>query len=310
MLIKTCIYRITINIVFWRGVFAFLAGLILAILTPKLLAGFGGEKVQSAWTTTALVYSLLCLVFETICFFGCKEKISCYDEKTEVKKETPDLKAGIRMLLHSKYFYLSVLVFIVTYILNGMTLATSVYYARDVLGSADLYSIIALVDVFAVVIGISISPKLFKKHGKRAVMLAGSCIAIAGCVLGLIGSRNAILVFVATAFNGLGLAPYVSGLFTFAPDIIEYFERKSGARYEGLVTAVNSVGIKIGTGLASAFIGWGLAIGKYEGALTVQPASAITAEVILRFAVPIVMSLISIVCMSFWDMDKQLAKKD
>ena len=103
-----------------RGVFAFLAGLILAILTPKLLAGFGGEKVQSAWTTTALVYSLLCLVFETICFFGCKEKISCYDEKTEVKKETPDLKAGIRMLLHSKYFYLSVLVFIVTYILNGM----------------------------------------------------------------------------------------------------------------------------------------------------------------------------------------------
>lgn len=293
-----------------RGVFAFLAGLILAILTPKLLAGFGGEKVQSAWTTTALVYSLLCLVFETICFFGCREKISCYDEKTEVKKETPDLKAGIRMLLHSKYFYLSVLVFIVTYILNGMTLATSVYYARDVLGSADLYSIIALVDVFAVVIGISISPKLFKKHGKRAVMLAGSCIAIAGCVLGLIGSRNAILVFVATALNGLGLAPYVSGLFTFAPDIIEYFERKSGARYEGLVTAVNSVGIKIGTGLASAFIGWGLAAGHYEGALTVQPASAITAEVILRFAVPIVMSLISIVCMLFWDMDKQLAKKD
>lgn len=141
-------------------------------------------------------------------------------------------------------------------------------------------------------------------------MLAGSCIAIAGCVLGLIGSRNAILVFVATALNGLGLAPYVSGLFTFAPDIIEYFERKSGARYEGLVTAVNSVGIKIGTGLASAFIGWGLAIGKYEGALTVQPASAITAEIVLRFAVPIVMSGISIVCMSFWDMDKQLAKKD
>mgnify|MGYP000387578604 CR=1 FL=1 len=112
----------------------------------------------------------------------------------------------------------------------------------------------------AVVVHADCTPKLFKKHGKRAVMLAGSCIAIAGCVLGLIGSRNAILVFVATALNGLGLAPYVSGLFTFAPDIIEYFERKSGARYEGLVTAVNSVGIKIGTGLASAFIGWGIRV--------------------------------------------------
>lgn len=293
-----------------RGVFAFLAGLVLAILTPKLLAGFGGEKVQSAWTTTALVYSTLCLVFEAICFFGCKEKISCFDKKQEVKKETPDLKTGISLLLHSKYFYISVLVFIMTYILNGMTLATSVYYARDVLGNADLYSIIALVDVFAVVIGISLSPKLFKKHGKRSVMIAGSIIAIVGCVLGLVGSRNAILVFVATALNGLGLSPYVSGLFTFAPDIIEYFERKSGARYEGLVTAVNSVGIKIGTGLASAFIGWGLAIGMYDGALATQPASALTAEIVLRFAVPAVMSIISIVCMSFWDMDKQLAKKD
>lgn len=292
-----------------RGVFAFLAGLVLAILTPKLLAGFGGEKVQSAWTTTALVYSTLCLVFEAICFFGCKEKISCFDEKQEVKKETPDLKTGISLLLHSKYFYISVLVFIMTYILNGMTLATSVYYARDVLGNADLYSIIALVDVFAVVIGISLSPKLFKKHGKRSVMIAGSIIAIVGCVLGLVGSRNAILVFVATALNGLGLSPYVSGLFTFAPDIIEYFERKSGARYEGLVTAVNSVGIKIGTGLASAFIGWGLAIGMYDGALATQPASALTAEIVLRFAVPAVMSIISIVCMSFWDMDKQLEKK-
>ena len=293
-----------------RGVFAFLAGLVLAILTPKLLAGFGGEKVQSAWTTTALVYSVLCLIFEAICFFGCKEKLSCYDEKTEVKKEKPDLKLGVQMLLHSKYFYISVIVFIVTYILNGMTLATSVYYARDVLGSADLYSIIALVDVFAVVVGISLSPKLFKKFSKRSVMIAGSVIAIIGCVIGLVGSRNPILVFVATAFNGLGLAPYVSGLFTFAPDIIEYFERKSGARYEGLVTAVNSVGIKIGTGLASAFIGWGLAAGHYEGALAVQPETAITAEIVLRFAVPIVMSILSIICMLFWDMDKQLAKKD
>ncbi len=292
-----------------RGVFAFLAGLILAILTPKLLAGFGGEKVQSAWTTTALVYSLLCLVFEGICFFGCREKISCYDEKTEQKKETPDLKAGIRMLLHSKYFYISVLVFIVTYVLNGMTLATSVYYARDVLGNSDLYSIIALVDVFAVVVGLSMAPKLFKKHGKRSVMLAGSGIAILGCIIGLIGKQNPVMVFIATALNGLGLAPYVSGLFTFAPDIIEFFERKSGARYEGLVTAVNSVGIKIGTGLASAFIGWGLSIGGYSGAVAVQSASTITAEVVLRFGIPIVMSLISIVCMLFWDMDKHLASK-
>lgn len=292
-----------------RGIFAFLAGLILAILTPKLLAGFGGEKVQKAWTVVAITYGILCLIFEGICFFGTKEKIPCFNEATEVKKETPDMKLGVQFLLRSRYFYISVLLFIFTYILNGMTLATSVYYARDVLGSSDYYSLIALVDVFAVVIGMVFAPKLFKKHSKRNVMIAGSVIAIIGCILGLIGSRNVLLVLIATALNGLGLSPYVSGLFTFAPDIIEYMEQKTNTRYEGLVTSVNSVGIKVGTGLASAFIGWGLAAGMYNGALTTQPASAVTAEIVLRFAVPIIMSILSIVCLLFWDMDKQLQAK-
>ena len=45
-----------------RGIFSFIAGLALAILTPKLLAANGGEKVQASWTTVALIYGVLCLV--------------------------------------------------------------------------------------------------------------------------------------------------------------------------------------------------------------------------------------------------------
>ena len=53
-----------------RGIFSFIAGLLLAILTPRLLAASGGEKLQSSWTSVALIYSVLCLVFEGICYFG------------------------------------------------------------------------------------------------------------------------------------------------------------------------------------------------------------------------------------------------
>ena len=292
-----------------RGIFAFLAGLVIAILTPILLNKFGGEKEQGAWTVTAIVYGVFCLVFQVICFFGTKEKISCFDEKNEQKKETPNIKNGLRELFHTKYFYISVLVFIFTYILNGLTLATSVYYARDVLNNSGLYSIIAVVCVLSVVLGMVFAPKLFKKFGKKNVMISGSILGIVGCVVGLTGAYNPGNVILATAINGLGLSPYVAGLFTFAPDIIELLENKTGSRYEGLVTSVNSVGTKVGTGLASAAIGWVLAIGMYDGALEVQPVSALTAEIVLLFVIPLVLDVCSAICMLFWDMDKQLGRK-
>ena len=72
--------------------------------------------------------------FEGICYFCVKEKISCYDEKNEVKQGTPDLKAGIHALLHTKYFYITVSVFVATFIINGIFLATAVHFTRDVFG--------------------------------------------------------------------------------------------------------------------------------------------------------------------------------
>lgn len=108
--------------------------------------------------------------------------------------------------------------------------------------------------------------------------------------------------------TGLGLAPYVAGIFTFAPDIIDLLEQQTKIRYEGLVTSVNSVGIKVGTGLAAAALGWGLQIGGYNGALSVQAATVPTAEIVLVYGVPIVISVICMIAMSRWDIDKKLGR--
>ena len=54
-----------------------------------------------------------------------KEKISCFDEKNDAKQGTPDLKAGISALLRTKYFYITVSVFVATFIINGIFLSTA-----------------------------------------------------------------------------------------------------------------------------------------------------------------------------------------
>ena len=58
-----------------RGIFAFPAGLLLSILTPILLKSNGGSNERHAWMVTALVFSIACLVLESITFFCVKEKI-------------------------------------------------------------------------------------------------------------------------------------------------------------------------------------------------------------------------------------------
>lgn len=293
-----------------RGIFSFIAGLALAILTPKLLAANGGEKVQASWTTVALIYGILCLVFEGICYFGVKEKISCFDEKNVAKQGTPDLKAGISALLRTKYFYITVSVFVATFIINGIFLSTAVYFTRDVFGNADMYSLIAVISILVAVVVMAFSPKMFAKFGKRNVLIVSAVIGVIGGIIGYVGAKqlNAGLVFLSTALHGASLAPYVTAIFTFASDIIEYLNLKMGQRYEGLVTSVSSIGSKIGTGLGSAILGWGLAIGGYDGALATQSQAAQNAESFMLFIVPSIACVVCIVALWFWDIDKRIAE--
>lgn len=142
--------------------------------------------------------------------------------------------------------------------------------------------------------------------GKQKTLIISSVIYIAGCVVGIMGATQLTMVLVATVITGLGLAPYVAGIFTFAPDIVDLLEKQTGTRYEGLVTSVNSVGTKVGTGLAAAALGWGLQIGGYNGALDVQNASVLNAEIVLVYGVPIVMCVLCIIAMARWDIDKKL----
>ena len=293
-----------------RGIFSFIAGLLLAILTPRLLAAGGGEKVQSSWTSVALIYSVLCLIFEGICYFGTREKIAATESTGEVKAKPHDVKLGVKELLHTKYFYITVLVFIFCFIINGIFLSSAVYFTRDVFGNADMYSLIAIISILVAVIVMAFAPKMFQKHGKRNVLLVFAVVGIVGGILGYVGARslNVILVFVSTALHGASLAPFVAAIFTFASDIIDYLELKTGERYEGLVTSVSSIGSKVGTGLGSAILGWGLAAGGYDGALATQAQSALNAETFLLFIVPTIASAVCFICMWFWDIDKKVAE--
>lgn len=171
-----------------------------------------------------------------------------------------------------------------------------------------MYSLIAIISILVAVVVMAFAPKMFAKHGKRNVLLVFAVVGVVGGIIGFVGAKqlNPILVFVSTALHGASLAPYVAAIFTFASDIVEYLEQQLGQRYEGLVTSVSSIGSKVGTGLGSAILGWGLEVGGYDGALIQQAQSAKDAETFLLFIVPTLASVVCFIAMCFWDIDKKI----
>lgn len=72
-----------------RGIFSFNAGLALAILTPKLLAASGGEKIQASWTTVALIYGVLCLVLRASATSVLRRRFPATMRKTRQSRVLP-----------------------------------------------------------------------------------------------------------------------------------------------------------------------------------------------------------------------------
>ena len=76
---------------------------------------------------------------------------------------------------------------------------------------------------------------------------------------------------------------------------MDYSEWKDGIREEGLTYSVTSFGLKIGTGLGTAALGWILAAGNYNGTAAVQPDSAIFAIKSLFLYLPLAITVVVLI---------------
>jgi len=285
-----------------KGVAVIIAALSIAIITPMLLEAFGGQQSQSAWRMISGIYAAIGLAMLLITFFGVKEKIPP-NMDSEGKPVQVPMKKALSILLRNKYFYLATALFVVFYAITG-TGGVTIYFARDVLGDANLFGLISAVAIFPMLIGIPILPALYKKFGKRNIMLLGTLVTAAGCALQLINPANLAFYLVFAVVRGFGSIMFSLPIFTLASDIVELDERRHGMRTEGLVTSVNSFGIKVGTGLGSAMVGWLLTLGKYNADAAVQLQSSLNAMILLQIGLPLVFNVLLAVLLIFWDIEK------
>ncbi len=257
------------------------------------------------WTGMAAIFGTIGAIMLLITFAGTKERtnIEKNSGKTE-EKEKMSVGESFKLLFQNKYFLLLAVVFVVNYTILGVNNGLRIYYARDVLGNAGLMGTLTLCFILPKLIGNLVYPYINKLLGKWKSMMIGYVIELVGVLVMAFTGTSFTTAVIGLVCLGIGGIPHNAGLFAMVADVVDYGEWKTGVRLDGLTNSATSFGMKVGAGLGSAIVGWGLAWAAYDGSLAAQAASTVSGIKTVFTLVPAVLIVVGLVTLYFCNLDK------
>lgn len=286
----------------FRNLLATAGTLLINTFTLPLVEKFGDNA--SAWTKTFCVFGVVAVAAFLINFFGTKERVKPVAQENGQVKDVP-FKEGVKALFQNKYWIMMtgmLALFFLMYSVNG---GATVFYAKDILGSRDLVATINGIFNVVQIAGMFFIAMLVKKLGKRNVFAVGLVLDIVGMLILNFSGGSMTLIVVSSIIRGIGNSCGGATMWAMVSDTIDYGEWKTGYRTEGLVNSACSFGYKIGNGIGSALLGVILEAGGYVGEALVQTPEALFSIKICFVWIPIVVYVIGLVIMKFWNLDKE-----
>ncbi|WP_100400843.1 MFS transporter [Bacillus sp. FJAT-44742] len=280
----------------YAAIFILSGNLLVVTLSQPLAAAIG-------WTSLAVIYGVVTVIFMYITFFAVKERAAVAAHQTEIKKVP--LKDGLAALLKNKYWFIITAYCVTFYAAIGLTQGAAMYYAQYVIGNVNLFPVIGLASAVPMLLGVFFIGPFVKKYGKRNVAIVGAMVFIAGQLIKFIDPSSLVVFLTGHVLVGFGIMPSIALVFAMINDTIEYGELKSGLRTEGLVNSGASFGIKVGTGVGLALIGWLLGYGGYIGGAPDQSAVALQMILALNLHIPLALGVILVILLWLFKVDKE-----
>ncbi len=224
------------------------------VVAPQIRSS---DDLQQSLTMTTLLFVVLGLGLYGILFRTSKENVQRDVARVSLRQSLGTLRGNRPLLM----LCLSALSF-----LTGMfTLQTvQAYYARDVLGDANLFIVLTVVSTTAMFLVAPVLPRLVRSYGKKASYIgAGTVAVVAALGIALTPASMAWLAIVFFALYGIGLAAVNMLMFALEADTVEYGEWRSGVRTEGTTYAVFSFTRKLGQAIGGAAAAYGLGLVGY-----------------------------------------------
>ena len=241
--------------------------------------------------------------FITMCFWCVAWGLKPYDT-IDLKIERPkvNLLKETQLITKNKPLLMLMSAFGTDMIANSALLAVNMYYFKYVLGRVDLVPITSVALTVTGVLSNLAIPFLTKKVGKKRLYWYGSLFSIVPLAVLLLKPvvPSAALIVLITLFGLISTVPSALA-WAMLPDCVDYAEYVTGVKGNGVVSSTFSFMNKfcgaIGAFLASYLLGiFGFAANQE------QTQTVLFIIVVLRFGIPILGYIASLLSMHFYEL--------
>lgn len=288
-----------------RASFGALGVFLISSYAPDLVEFFGGGA--QGWQRTFLMIGLVSIGLFWFTFYGCKERVgSGVMEQRTGKKSSITLKQGFKILCANKYWFIMLMVNIFYTAMTSLY-GMNLYFAKYVIQNEGRNRSMMMCSTFAAIIVPLLIIPVVKRIGKRNVALYGGVgMGLLGQVILMLTAETSLTaMYLGLILRGMGVACVSATKFGMIADSIEYGEYRTGTRAEGFVYSAASLGVRVGSALASVFIGWVLGAYGYDGSLAVQSESAMRGIRIMFYYAPMVVFLALLGLLAFYKLDRE-----
>ena len=284
-------------VVSWKNVMIQVGRFFMTTFALPIVEIFGGGA--TGWGR----FGAMVGVIITLCFWCVAWGLKRYDTiDLAVDKPKVNMLKEMHLITKNKPLIMLMLAFGTDMIANSALMAANMYYFKYVLNRVDLVPITSLALTITGVIANVLLPALTKKFGKKKLYLCGTVLAIVPLAVLLVKPvvPDSALIFLITAFGLISTIPSCLS-WAMLPDCMDNAEYITGIKGNGVVASTfmffNKFSSALGAFLASFVLGLvGFAANQEQTQLV------LTTIVVLRFGLPILGYIASLISMSFYDL--------
>ena len=270
------------------GVFITLGCMVVSISLPMVIGTLG--TTVAGWRKIIAMYAVPLLIIGFLRFLTIRE---VFVPEQDVKGEKVTIKDILTVLKSNRYIWLLAIVSMIPQTISGM--GANTYYFNVVVGDITKLSAMSMMGLVSTLF-ILFFPAMMKKRSAMDLIGIFSAIGVAGYIMVFFAGSNMIALIVAFFLSGLAALPASYMRSPIIMDVAEYNERHGRPRMEATLAAATNFTVKVGQALGAFLLGIILSAGGYDGALAVQPDSAVMSIRVLNSFLPAALMLLSFIC--------------
>lgn len=285
-----------------RAGFGYAAGMFITILLIPITNMLGGD--QAAWIKMGVIFAVISAVSLFIVFKVSKETTGGEETSPDTADdENVPFAEGIKLLFQNKYWVLMLIANLCMNVSYGLNGSSGSYYAKYILGDDNLVGLMGLVGMIPTFFGFFLTVPLTKKFGMTKTCMGCCVLGAAACFVRVFVPYNFMACLIGSGIVSFANIPMMCLFGAMVNNCVEYNEWKFGKRILGMTNSASSFGNKIGSGLGGSMIGWLLALGGYQAAQAVQPASVNISIFTFSIYIPLALFIIILVFLRMNDLE-------